>query len=911
MNTIQRFAARRPIPFVIVATLMLASVLALGSCADGAPPTPTPTAVPTPTPAPTPTAAPTPTQAIADRLSAAERAEIFEAVWQTVHDNYFDPTFGGQDWQAIGDAYRQKLATVQDDRAFWVDVLNPMLFELGVSHVGALPPELSSQMDPMTFSAGTLGMDVRSLDGQVVITEVTEGFPAAQAGLKPGLVITALGGRTPEQIAAEALQPPPDNERNRRANLVQTLRTLLYGEPGDEIEIRYLDENGQTQDATLRYAERSASTCAQFDPNLPTACTEFAMRRLAGGVGYVRFSAFLPTALDDVLQAIEELHDAPALLIDLRGNPGGVFPVRKAIASQLVGERTLFMRYQLRDEMEEAYLDFVADPYPGLVVILVDELSASSSEEFAGSLKALGRATIVGSQTPGRCLVANLTQLPGGGVLSYPYGQSQTPDGRVLESNGVVPDVEVGLDRDLLLQGIDSQLEAAIEYVTSAAPAGRPESGSSHTITGVSVVDVEQGRILPDQTVVIEDGLIRAIGPQTELSAPTGAHLIDGRGLYLMPGLVDAHVHYFDPPVFGRVMIANGVLLVRDMGQPTDQVLKLRAALNQGEMLGPEMIATGAILDGDPPLIPAISLGLGTSEAARAAVRQQAEAGVDQIKVYSSLDKDVFLAILDEARQVGLKVVGHVPDSISLEDAAAAGMASSEHLFGFDKVIVKLLTGYVRQRYTGMGADTDYFQRLGEVDPEQLQGVYQRLRASGLTVCPTVIVFSVGTGYRAMMAENYQPSEYISPGILDLWRSQWASQDDLPGFIWQNWAQMVSELNRAGVPLMVGTDLLAPGIVPGFAVHQEMAIWQDVGILPADILRSATLAPAQFMGLGARLGTVAEGKAASLVLVTANPLDDVRNAQLIDSVFLRGEYYSRADLDRLLAEARELAKPQP
>jgi carboxyl-terminal processing protease len=468
MNAIERFAARRLVPFVIAATViwvLVAGILAFGSCARDALPTPTPTATPTPTPAPTLALKPTPV--IENRLSAAERAEIFEAVWQTVNDNYFDPTFGGHDWQAIGDAYRQKLATVQDDRAFWVDILNPMLFELGVSHMGALPPELSSQMDPMTFSAGTLGMDARSLDGQVVITEVTKGFPAAQAGLKPGLVITGLNGRTPEQIAAEALQPPPDNERNRRANLVQNLRTLLYGEPGAEIEIRYLDENGQTQDTTLRYAERSASTCAQFDPNLPPACTEFEMRRLAGGFGYIRFSAFLPTALDDVLQAIDELHDAPALIIDLRGNPGGVFPVRKAIANQLVGERTLFMRYQLRDEVEGAYLDFVADPYRGLVVILVDELSASSSEEFAGSLQAMGRAVIVGSQTPGRCLVSNIVQLPGGGVLSYPFGQSQTPDGRVLEDNGVVPDVEVGLDRDLLLQGIDTQLEAAIDYAAS------------------------------------------------------------------------------------------------------------------------------------------------------------------------------------------------------------------------------------------------------------------------------------------------------------------------------------------------------------------------------------------------------------------------------------------------------------
>jgi carboxyl-terminal processing protease len=467
MNTIQRFAARRPVPFVIAATviwLLVAVIMALSSCASGAPPTPTPTAVPTPTPAPTPTRALKPAPVIENRLSAAEREEIFDAVWQTVNDEYFDPTFGGQDWQAIGDAYRQKLATVQDARAFWLDVLNPMLFELGVSHIAALPPETANQLDPITFSTGSLGLDVRLLDGQPVITQIVEGSPANAAGLRSGFVLTAVDGWTLEDIADNVMQTPPDNERNQRANLVQGLRAKLYGEVGQEVVVEYLDANDRPQHVALQFARRRSSTCAQFDPHLPPSCTEFETQRLANGAGYIRFSGFLPTALDSVLQAIEEMHDAPALLIDLRGNPGGVFPVRKAIASQLVGKRELFIRYQLRDEVEEAYLDRVVDPYRGLVVILVDELSASSSEEFAGSLQALGRATIVGSQTPGRCLVSNIVQLPHGAVLLYPFGQSQTPDGRVLEGNGVVPDVEVALDRDLLLQGTDSQLEAAIDY---------------------------------------------------------------------------------------------------------------------------------------------------------------------------------------------------------------------------------------------------------------------------------------------------------------------------------------------------------------------------------------------------------------------------------------------------------------
>jgi len=430
----------------------------------GAPATTLTPIQPTEAATPTPIHTPKSTPVIETRLTTSERATIFDSVWQTVNDNYFDPTFGGKDWQAIGDEYRQQLTTVQDDQTFWFLVVNPMLFELGVSHIAALPAELSNELEPMTFATGSLGMDVRLMDGMAVITQVIEGSPTDEAGLRPGFVITSIDGWTQSDFAANSLQTPPDNERNRRGNAVSGIRAAMYGEVDTEVVIEYLDANDRIQHTTLQLAPRNGISCGQLDPSLPPACTEFEVKHLANGIGYIRFSGFLETVLDNVLQAIDDLHDAPALIIDLRGNPGGTFPVRKAIASQLVGEPKLFMRYQHRDGMEEVYLDAVTDAYPGVVAILVDELSTSSSEEFAGSLQALGRATIIGSWTPGSCLVMNVELLPNDAILVYPYAQSQAPDGRVLEDNGVVPDIEVALDREQLLQGNDGQLEAAIEY---------------------------------------------------------------------------------------------------------------------------------------------------------------------------------------------------------------------------------------------------------------------------------------------------------------------------------------------------------------------------------------------------------------------------------------------------------------
>ena len=461
--------------------------------------------------------------------------------------------------------------------------------------------------------------------------------------------------------------------------------------------------------------------------------------------------------------------------------------------------------------------------------------------------------------------------------------------------------------RFVLLAAMTSVAVGAWTQDTASAQGQAP---AGYAITGVTVIDVETGTAAADQTVVVTGERIVQVGPRARVAPPARHTTIDGRGFFLIPGLIDAHVHYFDPPVFGRALLANGVVLVREMGQANDTVLPLRQALNAGAMLGPEMVATGWILDGDPPFIPQTSRGVKTVEEARAAVRQQAAAGVDEIKVYSRLEKDVFLAIVDEAKRAGLKPVGHVPEAVYIEEAAAAGLASIEHVhIGFDKLLGKLLNAPITLKPGGMANDIEYFLRLDHVDAARLREALGRIRVTGAVVCPTAIVLKAQSG--DLSSPALPRREYVSPAVQAIWSAFWkpAQRADFER-LWPPAAALVRALHDAGVPLMVGTDLVTPGIIPGFSVHDEMALWQDAGIPAADVLRSATLVPARFLGKADRLGTIAAGKAASLVLVRGNPLEDIGNAARIESVFLRGRYFRRADLDRMLEEARAAAVPR-
>jgi len=408
--------------------------------------------------------------------------QSFETVWQTINDKHIDPTFGGLDWSEVHDRYQPQIAAAKNEEEFYL-LVNKMLFELNISHIAVVPPDDLGQIDPILSAEGSIGIDVRMIEDNAVITSIESGSIGDQAGLRSGYIIKSIDGIDIEKITdlkhiddikvqdiekKRSIDPkiltPPYNENNRKRNITGAILEKIYGPPDTLVSIEYVDEKGDSYLKTIVRGQRKGKM--QFDDALPPFFVEFESKLLENNIGYVRFNAFMPPVHNKFKDTIKSMQDTTALIIDIRGNHGGFFDVRKAVAETLVKDRVLFWRYQGRDKTREAYLEPADSVYEGPVVVVVDHLSISSAEEFSGGLKAIKRATIVGERTPGVVVTANFEKLPNGATFVYPKAWTITADGTVLEGHGVVPDIEVALDRNELLRGKDSQVEASVRFLS-------------------------------------------------------------------------------------------------------------------------------------------------------------------------------------------------------------------------------------------------------------------------------------------------------------------------------------------------------------------------------------------------------------------------------------------------------------
>ncbi len=401
-----------------------------------------------------------------DSVRSTRYEETFDLVWQTVASGFYDPAFGGRDWEAIGREFRARAVQAPSDSGFYV-TLNAMLFRLGVSHIGVIPEDHPEWIGaPAVFADGDIGVEVRVVGGQIVVTRVRPDSPGALAGLRPGAVVREVNGLTVEQLRREALaEPRPALDDRLLVN--ERVQAEFYGPAGAETAVSWIERDGSARAVSLLREERPGGT--EFMDGLPPMFLECEVRWERADIGYIRFNAFHPRLLDRILAALDEFQRAAGVIIDVRGNVGGAIGVRRALVERLVPEAVPFWTYRYRDRTEELVVEPASTTYGGTLVVLTDAMSASSAEEFAGGLQAIGRATVVGVRTPGNVLVAEVVQLPYGATLVFPVAETRVADGTVLEGRGVIPDHPVALTPESLAEGRDLHLEVAVAVVEGRA----------------------------------------------------------------------------------------------------------------------------------------------------------------------------------------------------------------------------------------------------------------------------------------------------------------------------------------------------------------------------------------------------------------------------------------------------------
>lgn len=402
--------------------------------------------MPANTPAPTPTAtAP---------LSEAVRVETFELVWRTVSDTYWDTTFGGVDWRAVHDKYLPLVKEAAAGKDFH-RLMNQMVGEMNRSHFRVIPPEnvVGLQSRALDLLNGTTGLTLRWIDNQLLVVDVEPDSGAHSAGVRKGFAVVRVGDKASAELLAEYRDRNTGFPLREEIERVRSANAALNGPPGSNVSVTFLD--GANKLLTLELVRRARALSTNF---------QFQHRRLKENVGYIQFNIFLGEVLTQFKEAIQEFTGTKAIIIDLRGNPGGAGQLAPAMASLLSAKDGSLGSFRFRYETQPVSYKGAGDAaYKGRMLLLVDEMSASTSEVFAGGLQASKRAIVIGSRTAGAVLPSLVQSLPTGGALQHVISNYQTIHGTVLEGRGVLPDITAQLTRAELLADNDSVLARAIQ----------------------------------------------------------------------------------------------------------------------------------------------------------------------------------------------------------------------------------------------------------------------------------------------------------------------------------------------------------------------------------------------------------------------------------------------------------------
>ena len=454
------------------------------------------------------------------------------------------------------------------------------------------------------------------------------------------------------------------------------------------------------------------------------------------------------------------------------------------------------------------------------------------------------------------------------------------------------------------------------------ASAPTPGSGAELALTHVTVVDVESGALRADQTVLVRGSRIAWAGPAGEARVPAGARVVDATGRYLIPGLWDMHVHtsregrarHFWPQ-----FLAYGVTGVREMGSYLDTLQHWRAEARRPGAVAPRIVFSSPMLDGVPTSW-RHGYGVADSAAARAAVDTMAALGFDFLKVYNRLPRDAYFAIARRARERGIPFAGHVPGSVTTAEASDAGQRSIEHLS--DELYVEcvpgagaLLQAFLSARSSGAPADSvnAALNRLLDAmlagpTPAACRPLLERLAANGTWITPTL---TVARGLHPTDELAADPRlRFVPPALAARWAAgrRTGPNAERDRRIGAQMARLAALAQAAGVGILAGTDASDEAYVfAGSGLHDELSLLVDAGLTPLQALQAATLNPARYLGAADSMGTVAAGRVADLVLLDANPLQDIRSTMRIFAVVARGRLIDAAERERLLRVAEQEA----
>jgi carboxyl-terminal processing protease len=426
--------------------------------------------------------------------------QAFDTVWKTIKDNYFDQTFNGLNWDNIRKEYQPRILKASGSFEFH-SILQEMINRLDRSHFMIIPPEVYRELekaknevkrkeaakpgeegqDPAedaeneeddkaaahdfffddSDSQFGIGIDIRLIGGQILITEVEPHSAAERAGLKTGYVIDKINSVSLKQLLQRLTFAGSYGKLAEKVFSLVILSEFIDGAKESSVLIDYLDEKDKPGTVTIQ-RERLNGRLIKPVPNFPKQFFSFETRSLSDDTGYVRFNMFAIGAVEGMCRALSEFKNKKAVIVDLRGNIGGSIGALMGITSMLI-DRPVILGTQIYKNSRESVLVMPQGrKYNGKLIVLIDSMSHSAAEIFASGLQENGRLKVVGEKSAGEALPSTTLMLATGALFMYPFANFQTPDGNFIEGVGVQPDVKVARERKGLLEGKDSQLEAAV-----------------------------------------------------------------------------------------------------------------------------------------------------------------------------------------------------------------------------------------------------------------------------------------------------------------------------------------------------------------------------------------------------------------------------------------------------------------